>query len=179
MASHCGFHFYFPRCQGGRISFHVFMGHLCFHSFNKYCLSTSLVPDTVWVCPTSLVCTCWLPVFLLGCFPFFQRSSLYVLEIAFVGYMFWKYPLQVCGLSFHSMVFSYEQNLLILTIVRSLFLYCLLKVSEFCLANLRSYFHLKCILVYFMRKEFNFFLFPPSGERTFLASWLDGLFFPC
>lgn len=38
-----------------------------------------------WVCSTSLICVYWLPIFLLGCFPFFRG----------VLYIFWKQLLLV------------------------------------------------------------------------------------
>lgn len=108
--------------------------------------------------------------FSIGLFSFFKE----------VLHMFWKHLLLVICFAFlFYAIFFWWIVALNFTVVRSFSLYYLLKALEFCLSNLRPYFHLKCIHIYYMRKGSIFFLFSPSGELTFLASLLDALSFTC
>lgn len=95
MVSHCDFHFYFPDHQWGWISFHMFMGYLCFHAFNKYCLSTFHVLGTVRVFLPSLKFLYLLIAhFSLDSVPFSKEFFIYSRNI-----LYWIHVLQILPLS--------------------------------------------------------------------------------
>lgn len=138
----------------------MFVDNLCFHSVNKYCLSSFPIPSTLWVSlpPLWNICTYQLPIFPLSCFPFSKEFFL-----CFGNIFCWLYVLQISPslwLAFLLYSFFFPVNTSSSFYCgQILFLHSLLKALEFYLSNLRPYFHLKCILMFCMKKGSNFFLF--------------------
>lgn len=152
----------------------MFMGHLCFRSFNKYCLSTSPVPSTVWISFLLLsnICTYRSPIFLLGCFSeeFFMCSGD---ETSFIGYV-----LQTSSLSLRLAfllygIFRWTKTFHFNVIVFLFF--CLLKafkrVLPFKFKTLHPFETYSYVLYEEKTQFLSFYFFPQTKSSGITAEW--------
>lgn len=154
----------------------MFMGHLCFRSFNKYCLSTSPVPSTVWISFLLLsnIFTYRSPIFLLGCFSeeFFMCSGDILYWLCFAN-IFSKFAACLSTLWYFSMKKTFHFNVIVFLF------FCLLKafkrVLPFKFKTLHPFETYSYVLYEEKTQFLSFYFFP----RSLLASQLNGLFFTC